>query len=159
MSWISRHRVVSVTRALSFADHVTKRNGGLWGRELIFPGSLVSRPLVKRNEEPGYERVFKSIWLDENYRTSTLRMLKIWQWPEVLFLGADQKNRGLWGRECGCMWTSDMRSGSFRGKFTSGCRSSDHPTIIFYLQILPTGVCLDPIRNWLFLYGKCTILI
>ena len=23
-----------------------------------------------------------------------------WTWPEVVILGADQKERGLWGREC-----------------------------------------------------------
>ena len=27
-------------------------------------------------------------------------MLKYWDWPEVLILGADQKDRGLWEREC-----------------------------------------------------------
>ena len=32
------------------------------------------------------------IWLAANWRTNTLRMLKI---------GTGQKNRGLWGRECG----------------------------------------------------------
>ena len=32
---------------------------------------------------------------------------RCWTWPEVAILGADQKERGLWGRECrGCKMTS-----------------------------------------------------
>ena len=40
------------------------------------------------------------IWLAENYRKNFLCMLRNWDWPEVLILGVDQKDRGLWGREC-----------------------------------------------------------
>ena len=62
------------------------------------------------------------IWLAENYRKNLLRMLRNWDWPEVLILGADQKDRGLWGREC-----IEIRIvGSPRGcNYYSVCRRGD----------------------------------
>ena len=43
----------------------------------------------------------KSDWLKNTERgqTGTLRMLRNWERPEVSIPGADQKDRGLWGRE------------------------------------------------------------
>ena len=38
------------------------------------------------------------IWLVDNYRTSTLRMLINWERPEVSIPGADQKDLGLFER-------------------------------------------------------------
>ena len=44
--------------------------------------------------------------------------------PEVSIRGAGQEDRSLWGRECGWMQPTYMRSVSFWGKFTSGSRIS-----------------------------------
>ena len=48
-------------------------------------------------------------------------MLKNWDWPEVSILGADQKDRGLWGRECKCDRKPNMRSSCVT--FPSVCNS------------------------------------
>ena len=37
---------------------------------------------------------------------------RCWTWPEVAILGADQKERGLWGREC------DLKCPKVRGTFS-----------------------------------------
>ena len=53
-------------------------------------------------------------------------MLKNWDWPEVSILGADQKDRGLWRRECGLSRVArftnagqEERSPWVRGRSTS----------------------------------------
>ena len=53
-----------------------------------------------------------------------------WTRPEVAILGADQKEHGLWGRECGWMQPAYMRSVSFLGKFTSGRISASRSDLL-----------------------------
>ena len=59
-----------------------------------------------------------------------------WSRPEVAILGADQKERGFWGRECGWMQPTYMRSVSFLGKFTSGSRISASRSDLLKLPIV-----------------------
>ena len=61
MSEISRHPVVAATRALRFADHVTKRNEGSGNENARHPVVAATRALrfadhvTKRNEGSGNE--------------------------------------------------------------------------------------------------------
>ena len=59
MSEIYGHPVLAATRAFRFADHVTKRDAGLWGREWCIQGrftllndSLVLDSLIRSADEP-----------------------------------------------------------------------------------------------------------
>ena len=62
-----------------------------------------SRPLAVPNTgSPRFTDSLSNLTnLIDLYRKNFLRMLKSWDWTEVAILGADQKDRGLWGRE----WT------------------------------------------------------
>ena len=53
-------------------------------------------------------------------------------------LGADQKARGLWERDCGWMQPTYMRSVTFLGKFTSGSRISASRSDLLKLPIIKT---------------------
>ena len=92
--------------------------------KMVAPRALVSRPLVKGNKDSGNEigsnngsprfTDFPSLCAcSESSLTNligsgfNLLCLQIhskpecrWTWSEVAILGADQKERGLWGREC-----------------------------------------------------------
>ena len=58
MSEISRHPVVAATRALRFADHVTKRNEGSGNENAVVAATRALRfadHVTKRNEGSGNE--------------------------------------------------------------------------------------------------------
>ena len=40
------------------------------------------------------------MWLAENTKRTLCACSENWTFPEVAILGADQKERGIWGREC-----------------------------------------------------------
>ena len=42
---------------------------------------------------------YQSIVFTKPFRNG-MSLDRCWTWPEVAILGADQKERGLWGREC-----------------------------------------------------------
>ena len=72
-----------------------------------------SRPLARSNDIPVLNGFVNSIDWDQNQSDLsglTLSMRRVtgspwiadflsWTWPDVAILGADQKERGLWGRE------------------------------------------------------------
>ena len=72
-----------------------------------------SRPLAQSNDIPVKKGFVNTIDWDQSQSDLsdlTLSMLRVmgspwiadfwcWTWPEVAILGADQKERGLWGRE------------------------------------------------------------
>ena len=74
-----------------------------------------SRPLARSNDIPVLNGFVNTIDWDQNQShlsNLTLSMRRVtgspwiadfrcWTWPEVVIFGADQKERGLWGRE----WT------------------------------------------------------
>ena len=73
-----------------------------------------SRPLALSNDIPFLNGFVNTIDWDQNQSdlsNLTLNMRRVtgspwiadfrcWTWPEVAILDADQKERGLWGREC-----------------------------------------------------------
>ena len=73
-----------------------------------------SRPLAGSNDIPVLNGFIRTIDLDlkqpdlSDLTLSVRRVMgrpwivdfRCWTWPEVAILGADQKERGLWGREC-----------------------------------------------------------
>ena len=73
-----------------------------------------SRPLARSNDIPGLNGFVNTIDWDQNQSDlsdlilSMHRMtgslwiadLRYWTWPKVAILGADQREHGLWGREC-----------------------------------------------------------
>ena len=75
-----------------------------------------SRPLARSNDIPVLNGFVNTIDWDQNQSdlsdlTQSMRRVtgspwiadfRCWTWPEVSILGADQKERGLWGRECYC---------------------------------------------------------
>jgi len=73
-----------------------------------------SRPLARSNDIPVLNGFVNTIDWDQNQSDLsdlTLSMRRVtgspwivdirsWTWQEVVIFGADQKERGLWGREC-----------------------------------------------------------
>ena len=73
-----------------------------------------SRPLARSNDIPVLNGFVNTIDWDQNQShlsdlTLSMRRatgspwiadFRCWTWPEVVIFGADQKERGLWGREC-----------------------------------------------------------
>ena len=53
-------------------------------------------------------RKFETIMVANSHAPS-LRLRIFRKWPEVVILGADRKNRGLWGREWGKKKTAESR--------------------------------------------------
>ena len=71
-----------------------------------------SRLLVWSNDIPVFNGFVNTIDWDQNQsdlrRVTGSPWIRCWTWPEVAILGADQKERGLWGRECGLASTLRM---------------------------------------------------
>ena len=77
-----------------------------------------SRPLARSNDIPVLNGFVNTIDWDQNQShlsDLTLSMRRVtgspwiadfrcWTWPEVVIFGADQKERGLWGREWVWLW-------------------------------------------------------
>ena len=63
-----------------------------------------SRLLAWSNDIPVFNGFVNTIDWDQNQsdlrRVTGSPWIRCWTWPEVAILGADQKERGLWGREC-----------------------------------------------------------
>ena len=84
----------SENRGLAVLDLARGRDSWCWPKG--------ARPLGTRMNQSdlsyltlGMRRVTGSPWIAD---------FRCWTWPEVAILGADQKERGLWGRE----WRSNM---------------------------------------------------
>ena len=126
-----------------------------------------SRPLARSNDIPVLNGFVNTIDWDQNQShlsDLTLSMRRVtgspwiadfrcWTWPEVVIFGADQKERGLWGREWGVSnlfahaprkamlmrKTAGMRRRNVRKKWNKYLREKspwDNSILFFFLRFI-----------------------
>ena len=78
---------------------------------------LWSLPIFEHAQET-LSIIFSQLDLSDLTIRPLIADFRCWQWPEVSILGADQKDHGLWGRECLCSCLFQGREHSY-AYFTS----------------------------------------
>ena len=92
---------------------------------------------------------FETITVTIGYKNGQLlRLCVTWPLPEVSILGADQKDRGLWGRECDYVllfaWYFEINLTRFE--------KIAQRTISSY-RFTTAGCCIQPFHNVHYIYG------
>ena len=76
---------------------VSTKDRDLWPEPIFWACGEYSLCIFSQSDLPD---LTKSPWIAD---------FRCWSLPEVSILGADQKDRGLWARECLVPWTTQMR--------------------------------------------------